>query len=244
MFGGVNQRPQVAALRRGIDLLVATPGRLLDLHNQGFLNFDHVEHFVLDEADRMLDMGFIHDIRRVLALLPERRQNLLFSATMPGPIVKLSSGFLHDPVHVQVDPESVTVDRIEQSVMFVSGGDKKHLLRHLMADPSVESAIVFTRTKHRANRVAKQLVQVGVEAAAIHGNKSRALAGFRMRPRSSSPRTRLTRHRRRRRQPCGQLRPAQHLGELRHRIGRTARAGREVSPSRFATRARVSTCGH
>jgi ATP-dependent RNA helicase RhlE len=183
MFGGVSQRPQVSALRRGIDLLVATPGRLLDLHNQGFLDFDHVEYFVLDEADRMLDMGFIRDIRKVLAFLPKRRQNLLFSATMPGSIVQLSSGFLHDPVHVQVDPESVTVDRIEQSVMFVSGGDKKHLLRHIMADPSVESAIVFTRTKHRANRVAKQLVQAGVEAAAIHGNKSqnartRALAGF------------------------------------------------------------------
>ncbi len=183
IFGGVKQHSQVSALRRGVDVLVATPGRLLDLHGQGFIDFDHVDFFVLDEADRMLDMGFIRDIRRVLALLPRDRQNLLFSATMPEPIVKLASAFLTEPVRVEVSPESPTVDAIIQLVMFVSRPDKKSLLLELLRDPDVESAIVFTRTKHGANRVAKQLTRAGVEAAAIHGNKSqnartRALAGF------------------------------------------------------------------
>ena len=134
IFGGVNQRPQVAALRRGVDLLVATPGRLLDLHGQGHINFNHVEFFVLDEADRMLDMGFIRDIRQVLKLLPDERQNLLFSATMPDSIVKLASAFLHDPVRVEVDPQSTTVDRIIQRVMFVARSEKKHLLRDLLRE--------------------------------------------------------------------------------------------------------------
>jgi len=183
IFGGVNQRPQVASLRQGVDVLVATPGRLLDLHGQGHIDFRNVEFFVLDEADRMLDMGFIHDIRRVLKLLPERRQNLLFSATMPNSIVKLASGFLHKPIKVEVDRQSTTVERINQQVMFVNRSDKKRLLQHLLKDPDVESAIVFTRTKHGANRVVKELAKAGVEAAAIHGNKSqgartRALAGF------------------------------------------------------------------
>jgi ATP-dependent RNA helicase RhlE len=183
IFGGVNQRPQVASLRQGVDVLVATPGRLLDLHGQGYIDFGHVEFFVLDEADRMLDMGFIHDIRRVLALLPNRRQNLLFSATMPNSIVKLASGFLDKPIKVEVDRQSTTVERINQQVMFVNRGDKKRLLTHLLKDPDVESAIVFTRTKHGANKVVKELAKDGVEAAAIHGNKSqgartRALAGF------------------------------------------------------------------
>jgi len=183
IFGGVNQNPQVAALRRGVDVLVATPGRLLDLCNQGHINFRHVDFFVLDEADRMLDMGFIRDIRKVLAMLPEDRQNLLFSATMPESIVTLASGFLDEPVRVEVDPQSTTVERINQTVMFVSHADKKRLLRELLRGPTIESAIVFTRTKHGANRVVKQLVKEGVQAAAIHGNKSqgarmRALAGF------------------------------------------------------------------
>jgi len=183
IFGGVNQRPQVEALRRGVDVLVATPGRLLDLHGQGFIDFGDVDFFVLDEADRMLDMGFIHDIRRVLKLLPNERQNLLFSATMPDPIVKLARGFLHDPVRVEVDPQSTTVESIEQHVMFVAKADKKRLLRELLRDPEIESTIVFTRTKHGANRVVKELSKTGVEAAAIHGNKSqsartRALKGF------------------------------------------------------------------
>jgi ATP-dependent RNA helicase RhlE len=183
IFGGVNQRPQVADLRRGIDVLVATPGRLLDLHQQGYISFDHVEFFVLDEADRMLDMGFIHDIRRVLKLLPSKRQNLLFSATMPNSIVKLASGFLTDPIKVEVDQQSSTVDKIVQRVMFVERSNKKRLLLNLLKTEEIESAIVFTRTKHGANRVVKELGKGGVEAAAIHGNKSqgartRALAGF------------------------------------------------------------------
>ncbi len=183
IFGGVSQRPQVAALRRGVDILVATPGRLLDLHGQGHLDLSEVSFFVLDEADRMLDMGFIHDIRRVLRLLPERRQNLLFSATMPESIVSLAGGFLSDPVRVEVTPQASTAERVRQQVMFVTRADKKRLLQALLRKPEVESAIVFTRTKHGANRVAKQLLKAGVEAAAIHGNKSqnartRALAGF------------------------------------------------------------------
>lgn len=183
IFGGVSQRPQVAALRRGVDVLVATPGRLLDLHGQGFIDFRSVEFFVLDEADRMLDMGFIRDIRKVIDMLPRKRQNLLFSATMPNAIVKLASAFLTDPIRVEVNPQSTTVDRIAQQVMFVARPDKKRLLAHLLKGPEVESAIVFTRTKHGANRVVKDLSRVGVVAAAIHGNKSqgartRALAGF------------------------------------------------------------------
>jgi len=183
MFGGVKQRAQVASLRRGVDVLVATPGRLLDLHQQGFLNFHQVEFFVLDEADRMLDMGFIRDIRKIIAMLPRERQNLLFSATMPSSIVKLASAFLNDPVQVSVDRESTTVEAITQQVMFVDRLDKKRLLFELMSSPEVESAIVFTRTKHRANRVVRDLVRGGINAVAIHGNKSqsartRALAGF------------------------------------------------------------------
>jgi ATP-dependent RNA helicase RhlE len=183
IFGGVNQRPQVNALRNGVDVLVATPGRLLDLHGQGHIDFGHVEFFVLDEADRMLDMGFIHDIRKILALLPRNRQNLLFSATMPDSIVKLARGFLHEPIKVEVDRQSTTVDRIVQRVMFVERANKKHLLKKLLQTNEIESAIVFTRTKHGANKVVKDLAKAGVNAAAIHGNKSqsartRALAGF------------------------------------------------------------------
>jgi len=183
IFGGVNQRPQVAQLRRGVDVLVATPGRLLDLHEQGHVDFRNVNFFVLDEADRMLDMGFIRDIRRVLQLLPNKRQNLLFSATMPDSIVKLASGFLTHPTRVEVDRQSSTVDNISQTVMFVDRPNKKRLLRDLLENPDIESAIVFTRTKHGANRVVRDLAKAKIEAAAIHGNKSqgartRALAGF------------------------------------------------------------------
>lgn len=183
IFGGVNQRPQVADLRRGVDVLIATPGRLLDLHGQGYIDFQHVEFFVLDEADRMLDMGFIRDIRRILDLLHDERQNLLFSATMPDSIVKLASGFLHNPIRVEVDRQSTTVDLTTQKVMFLERADKKRLLRELLEGDEIKSAIVFTRTKHGANRVAKDLAKAGVNAAAIHGNKSqgsrqKALAGF------------------------------------------------------------------
>ena len=184
IFGGVSEKPQIAALKRGFDILVACPGRLLDLHDRGFVNLRSVELFVLDEADRMLDMGFIRDLRKIMAALPEQRQNLLFSATMPKPIVQLASDFLVDPVHVEVAPQSTPVDRIEQSVYFTEKADKRRLLVHLLAALDVERSIVFTRTKHGANRVVKHLLKVGVEAAAIHGNKSqnartRALEGFR-----------------------------------------------------------------
>ena len=184
IFGGVKPNPQIEKLRRGIDVLVATPGRLLDLHGQGFVDLGDVEFFVLDEADRMLDMGFIHDVRRVLKALPDDRQNLLFSATMPDAIVKLANGFLSAPVKVEVDPQSTTVERIVQKIMFVEKADKRRLLADLLRDDDIEAAIVFTRTKHGANRVVKELAKVDIDAAAIHGNKSqsartRALNGFR-----------------------------------------------------------------
>ena len=182
VFGGVSQRPQVADLQRGVDVLVATPGRLLDLHGQGFIDFGSVEFFVLDEADRMLDMGFIRDIRRILKVLPHDRQNLLFSATLPPAIVKLAS-FLHEPIRVEVTPAHSTVELIEQRVMFVERRNKRRLLVEVLKRPEVESVIVFTRTKHGANRVVKELTRAKLQAVAIHGNKSqnareRALAGF------------------------------------------------------------------
>ena len=184
IFGGVKQGPQVRQLQRGVDVLIATPGRLLDLIGQGYIELGAVEFFVLDEADRMLDMGFIHDVRRVLRLLPDRRQNLLFSATMPASIISLAGTFLSSPVQIEVTPESKTVDKIQQSMMFCDRTDKRHLLAWLIREQAVESAIVFTRTKHGANRLVKQLDRDGISAAAIHGNKSqsartRALEAFR-----------------------------------------------------------------
>lgn len=184
IFGGVNENPQIRALRQGIDILVATPGRLLDLHGRGFIDFSEVDFFVLDEADRMLDMGFVHDVRRVITQLPRDRQNLLFSATMPPSIVKLAASFLHDPIKVQVTPQASTVDLIDQKVMFVARLDKRRLLADLINQGDVERSIVFTRTKHGANRLAKQLDRSGIRASAIHGNKSqaartRALKAFR-----------------------------------------------------------------
>ena len=183
IFGGVNQNPQVRALQKGLDILVATPGRLLDLINQGHIDITHVEFFVLDEADRMLDMGFIHDIKKVLKLLPKRRQNLLFSATMPSSIANLAGSFLHNAIKVDITPEEVTVDRIDQKIMFLRKADKRRLLVKIIKQERVECGIVFTRTKHGANRLVKQLDQSGISAAAIHGNKSqgartKALAGF------------------------------------------------------------------
>ena len=183
IFGGVNQNPQVRALQRGIDILVATPGRLLDLVGQGHIDLSKVEFFVLDEADRMLDMGFIHDIKKVLKILPNQRQNLLFSATMPESIATLANSFLRDVVTVEVTPETVTVDRIEQHVMFMKKADKRRALVDVIIDEQVHCGIVFTRTKHGANRLVKQLGQAGIDAAAIHGNKSqgartRALDAF------------------------------------------------------------------
>ena len=184
VFGGVSQVPQVKALRRGVDVLVATPGRLLDLMNQRHVNLKDVEVFVLDEADRMLDMGFLRDVRRIEERLPRRRQSLLFSATMPNDIAKLAQRMLYEPVRVEVTPPSSTVDRIEQRICFVSKPDKRRLLTEVLRDDDIERALVFTRTKHGANRVARHLADRGISATAIHGNKTqgqreRALAGFR-----------------------------------------------------------------
>jgi ATP-dependent RNA helicase RhlE len=184
VFGGVGQNPQVRAMAPGVDILIATPGRLLDLMGQGFIRLDRLEVFVLDEADRMLDMGFIHDVRRVIRALPKRRQSLFFSATMPPEIAGLADGILTDPVRVGIRPVASTAERIEQSIMFVEKADKRPLLSRVLKDTSIERVLVFTRTKHGADRVVKQLAQGGVAADALHGNKSqnartRALERFR-----------------------------------------------------------------
>jgi ATP-dependent RNA helicase RhlE len=172
IFGGVSQHSQVEALRRGVDVLVATPGRLIDLINQGFISLSQLEIFVLDEADRMLDMGFIHDVKRIIKLLPERRQTLFFSATMPLIIMKLAQTILKNPKKVEVTPVSSTAEKIEQSVYFVEKNDKIHLLMHLLKNPKMDSVLVFTRTKHGADRVVKALARTNIGALAIHGNKS------------------------------------------------------------------------
>ena len=174
IFGGVGQNPQVEALRRGVDILVATPGRLLDLMNQGFIDLKSIEIFVLDEADRMLDMGFIHDVRRVIKQLPEKRQTLFFSATMPPEIAKLADDILTEPVKVAVSPVSSTAEAIDQAVFFVDKNQKRRLLLHLLNTADITNALVFTRTKHGANRVAQDLTRAGVKAMAIHGNKSQS----------------------------------------------------------------------
>ncbi len=184
VLGGVSQGTQVATIRRGVDVLVATPGRLLDLMSQGCVPLGDVETLVLDEADRMLDMGFIDPIRRIIAKLPVRRQNLLFSATMPAAIATLAGQILRDPAKVSVAPAATTVDTVSQRVYFVRQSDKRSLLREVLRDPALTRAIVFTRTKAGANRVARDLTAAGVSADAIHGNKSQnarqnALAGFR-----------------------------------------------------------------
>ena len=183
IFGGVGQNPQVEALKRGVDILVATPGRLMDLHDQGFVSLDDLEIFVLDEADRMLDMGFIHDVKKILKWLPAQKQTMLFSATMPPEIAELVNSLLRRPVRVAVDPISSPVEAIEQQVYLVDKGNKTKLLSHLVRTKGVKNALVFTRTKHGANKVARDLVKEGISAAAIHGNKSQtarqqALADF------------------------------------------------------------------
>ncbi len=183
IFGGVGQKPQTDALERGVDVLIATPGRLLDLINQGFISLKYLDYFVLDEADRMLDMGFIHDIKRILPLLPTKRQSLFFSATMPPEIERLAGTILHEPQKVEVTPASSTVDKIDQSVYFVEKAEKVSLLTHLLKDSSLESVLVFTRTKHGADKVARVLAKANIGAEAIHGNKSqtarqRALTNF------------------------------------------------------------------
>ena len=184
IFGGVGQNPQVAGMARGVDILTATPGRLLDLIGQGHLRLDAIETVVLDEADRMLDMGFIHDVKKIVALLPKQRQTLLFSATMPTAIARLAAGILRDPVRVEVTPPSTTVELIEQRVAFVERAGKREMLCAMLRDAALARVLVFTRTKHTANRVAEQLTRAGFSAEAIHGNKSqgarqRALEGFR-----------------------------------------------------------------
>ncbi len=185
IFGGVGQSPQVDALRRGLDILVATPGRLIDLMNQGHVRLERLEVFVLDEADRMLDMGFIHDVRKVIAKLPKQRQTLFFSATMPREITDLAARLLNDPIRVEVTPVATTVDKIDQRVIYVPSADKRHLLVDMLDnDAGMDRVIVFTRTKHGANKVAEHLMKANIGAAAIHGNKSQsarqaALEGFR-----------------------------------------------------------------
>ncbi len=183
IFGGVNQNPQIDWLRRGADILIATPGRLLDLMGQGYVKLDRLEVLVLDEADRMLDMGFIHDVRRIINTLPAQRQTLLFSATMPAEIQSLADSILSNPVRVAVTPPATTVETVQQSVYFVEKSDKPNLLETLLRDSSISRALVFTRTKHGANKVVKQLGRASVSAEAIHGNKSQsareqALANF------------------------------------------------------------------
>ncbi len=183
IFGGVNQNPQTTKLHAGVDILIATPGRLLDLMNQGHLSLRDIEIFVLDEADRMLDMGFIHDVKRLLTVLPKKRQSLFFSATMPPEIVKLANSILHQPEEVSVTPVSSTVDIIQQYIYFVDRGHKNNLLLHVLQDPKIKTALVFTRTKHGADKVVKFLEKNQIKAEAIHGNKSqnarqRALSNF------------------------------------------------------------------
>jgi len=183
IFGGVNQSRQVMALQMGVDILVATPGRLLDLINQRYISLKEIEIFVLDEADRMLDMGFIRDIQKVLMFLPKTRQTLFFSATMPAEIVKLANTILVKPEKVEVTPVSSTVEIIQQNLYFVDKGNKNRLLVHLLKDENIKTCLVFTRTKHTADRVVKMLAQYNIRAEAIHGNKSQnarqnALANF------------------------------------------------------------------
>lgn len=172
IFGGVSQKRQTDDLRRGPDILVATPGRLLDLMGQGFIDLRQLDLFVLDEADRMLDMGFVHDVKKIIAKLPQERQSLFFSATMPPDIVSLADRILNNPIKVEVAPVSSTADTIQQSVYYVDKGNKKALLNHILQDAAIESALVFTRTKHGANKVTKDLAKAGITAEAIHGNKS------------------------------------------------------------------------
>jgi ATP-dependent RNA helicase RhlE len=183
IFGGVSQGKQVEALRGGVDILIATPGRLLDLMNQQFISLQHLNTFVLDEADRMLDMGFIHDVKKVISKLPSKRQTLFFSATMPPEIQKLANTILHNPAKVEVTPVSSTTDTVEQLVYMVEKKDKRALLIRLLQNKEIKSALVFTRTKHGADKICKDIVKAGLRSNAIHGNKSQnarqnALTGF------------------------------------------------------------------
>jgi len=186
IFGGVSQASQTTALKRGVDIVIATPGRLLDLMNQGYVKLNTIEFFVLDEVDRMLDMGFIHDIKKVIAKLPQKKQTLFFSATVPPEIKGLADSLLHNPVQVQVAAVSAPAETVKQSVYFVEKSEKKDLLKELIEKEHIEHALVFTRTKHGADKVVKDLKKIGITSEAIHGNKSqnarqRALTGFKNR---------------------------------------------------------------
>jgi ATP-dependent RNA helicase RhlE len=186
IFGGVSQNPQVDALRRGVDILIATPGRLLDLMNQRYVHLEHIKMLILDEADRMLDMGFVHDVKKIIAKVPTNRQTLFFSATMPTEIQSLADSILQKPAKVEVAPVSSTADTIQQSLYYVEKGDKRLLLNHILKDKNIKTALVFTRTKHGADKVVKDLIRAGITAEAIHGNKSqnarqRALTNFKNR---------------------------------------------------------------
>ncbi|WP_223999826.1 DEAD/DEAH box helicase [Aureimonas sp. SA4125] len=174
IFGGVSARPQIEAMRRGVDIVIATPGRLLDLVDQQALSLGSVEHIVLDEADRMLDMGFVRDVMRIVKSLPTKRQSLLFSATMPQNVEALAAKILKNPVRVEVTPEIVTVEKIDQSAYLVPQKAKKHWLVKHLANPALDKVVVFTRTKHGANRLSEDLIKAGIDSAAIHGNKSQA----------------------------------------------------------------------
>ncbi len=174
IFGGVKQHAQVRKLKSGVDIVIATPGRLLDLMNQGVISLQNLKIFTLDEADRMLDMGFIHDIKKLIKKLPEKRQSLFFSATMPPTIITLAGTMLTNPVHVEVTPDSPTAEMVTQKMYMVSKTDKKDLLRHVLKDPAIASALVFTRTKHGADKLAKFMNVSGVKTEAIHGNKSQS----------------------------------------------------------------------
>jgi len=183
VFGGVNASSQIRALKQGVHILVATPGRLLDLESQGYIDLRKIEYFVLDEADRMLDMGFIHDIKRILKLIPKKRQTLFFSATMPKEIEQLAAAMLERPKTVEIEPQSSTVDNVQQQLYYVTRDDKSALLIDLLKNKELESVLIFTRTKHGADKVVKSLAKVKINAAAIHGNKSqnarqRALSEF------------------------------------------------------------------
>jgi ATP-dependent RNA helicase RhlE len=183
IYGGVNQRPQATAMMRGLDVCIATPGRLIDLVNQRLVDLKSVEYLVLDEADRMLDMGFIHDVRRIVKMIPTDRQTLFFSATLPKEVRTLADSMLRDPIEIQVTPQATPAQTVDQSVFFVPQKQKRHLLVHLLQDGAMSRVIVFTRTKHGADRLSKDLVKAGIRAEAIHGNKSqnqreRALAAF------------------------------------------------------------------
>lgn len=186
IFGGVPQGAQVNALKSGIDILIATPGRLLDLNQQGYISFRHLDVFVLDEADRMLDMGFINDVKKLIKIIPEQRQSLFFSATMPEPIRLLAASILKKPREVHVTPVSSTAETIQQELYYVDAANKKDLLLHILKDPGIETALVFTRTKHGADKVQRILSKSNIKAEAIHGNKSqnarqRALSNFKER---------------------------------------------------------------